>query len=96
MLPRATTIEINGIKYLSMIELLESKLAHGLSHVGRLKHLADALELIRVRELPADLALSPRPPLREKYLELWTAVQIPDPFGEDYRDPVPFPRTPVS
>jgi len=37
------------------------------------------LELIRVADLPAELADELDPFVREKYLELWRAAQTPDP-----------------
>ena len=37
------------------------------------------LELIRVADLPPELADELDPFVREKYLELWRAAQTPDP-----------------
>jgi len=45
----------------------------------RLEGLADVLEFVRAAKLPADLAASLDPYVREKYMELWRAAQIEDP-----------------
>jgi hypothetical protein len=58
---------------------VELKLASGISAPHRLRDLADVLELIRVADLPAELADELDPFVREKYLELWRAAQTPDP-----------------
>lgn len=52
--------------------LVELKLASGLTAPRRL---ADVLELIRVRRLPAELAEELHPYVREKFGELWRAAQ---------------------
>jgi len=58
---------------------VELKLASGISAPHRLRDLADVLELIRVADLPPELADELDPFVREKYLELWRAAQTPDP-----------------
>jgi hypothetical protein len=55
--------------------LLELKLASGLTAPDRLKDLADVQELIRIQQLPRALANDLNVFVREKYLELWQAVQ---------------------
>ena len=37
------------------------------------------LELVRIAKLPAELASSLNPYVRDKYLEVWRAVQVEDP-----------------
>src|SRR5262249_16488497 len=56
---------------------IELKLASGISASGRLRDLADVQELIRIKQLPRTLANELDPYVREKYLELWEAVQYP-------------------
>jgi hypothetical protein len=51
------------------------KLASGLTAPDRLKDLADVQELIRIRQLPRTLEAEIDPFVRDKYLELWRAVQ---------------------
>jgi hypothetical protein len=55
--------------------LLELKLASGLTAPDRLKDLADVQELIRIKQLPRTVADELNAFVREKYLELWQAVQ---------------------
>ena len=61
------------------VKLVELKLASGMTAPHRLKDLADVLELVRAAKLPAELAASLDPYVREKYVELWHAAQIEDP-----------------
>lgn len=63
---------------LSLPDLLELKLASGMTAPHRLRDLADVIELIRVNGLGEDLAESLDPYVREKYLELWQAAQTGD------------------
>lgn len=60
---------------LSLEKTIELKLASGMTAPHRLRDLADVLELIRINSLPDDLAQGLDPYVREKYLELWRAVQ---------------------
>jgi len=55
--------------------LLELKLASGMTAPDRLKDLADVQEVIRIGQLPRILANDLDVSVREKYLELWQAVQ---------------------
>ena len=69
--PRDVSFDADGIKYIQLPNLVELKLASGMSHPGRLKDLADVLELIKVLNLPVDFAEQLNPYVREKYTELW-------------------------
>jgi len=63
---------------------VEPKLASGMTAPHRLKDLADVQELIRIQRLPKAFALEINAYLRDKYLELWQAVQdYPDEAVED-------------
>ena len=72
--PVAVSVEIGGVKYLGLPSLVELKLASGISAAHRLKDLADVQELIRVLALPREFAEQLNPYVREKFIELWTAV----------------------
>jgi hypothetical protein len=63
------------IALLPLATLLELKLASGLTAPDRLKDLADVQEVIRIRQLPRALAADLDSFVRDKYLELWDAVQ---------------------
>jgi len=73
--PDKASIEIDGIRFVTLEKLIELKLASGLSAPDRLKDLADVQELIKIRKLDADFALKLDPYVREKYLELEAAVR---------------------
>jgi hypothetical protein len=63
------------VSLLPLATLLELKLASGLTAPDRLKDLADVQEVIRIRRLPRALSADLDPFVRDKYLELWDAVQ---------------------
>jgi hypothetical protein len=73
--PAQSGVERDGIRCLNLPTLVELKLASGLTAPGRLKDLADVQELIRLLHLSADFAGQLQPFVREKYAELWHAVQ---------------------
>ncbi len=68
--PRETSVEIDGVEYLSLSSLIELKLASVMTNPGRLRDLADVQELIRVLNLPATLAERLNPFVRAKFVEL--------------------------
>jgi hypothetical protein len=63
------------VALLPLPTLIELKLASGLTAPDRLKDLADVQEVIRIGALPRALAGDLNPFVRDKYLELWHAVQ---------------------
>ena len=73
--PADASIEIDGIKFVTLEKLIELKLASGISASDRLKDLADVQELIKIKQLGADFALRLDPYVRAKYLELEEAVR---------------------
>lgn len=72
--PGTNTVEIDGIKTVSLEKLIELKLASGMTAPHRLKDLADVQELIKIDRLKADFAEKLNPFVREKFLELQRAV----------------------
>ena len=66
---------------LSLERLIELKLASGMSALHRLKDLADVLEVIRIRQLPAEFVDGLDPWVRDKFRELWDAAQADDPHN---------------
>ena len=54
---------------------MELKLASGMTNSGRLKDLADVLELIKAIGLAIDFAHKLDPFVREKFNELWQAAK---------------------
>lgn len=73
--PATNEIEIDGIKTLSLEQLIELKLASGMTAPHRLKDLADVQELIKIKNLSADFAERLNPFVRDKFTELQSAVE---------------------
>lgn len=61
----------DGISFIHLPKLIELKLASGMTNAGRLRDLADVLELIKLLNLPADYARQLNPYVSAKYTELW-------------------------
>jgi hypothetical protein len=72
--PDGASVEIEGVRFLSLPNLIELKLASGMTNPGRLKDLGDVQEMIRALNLPESMADQLNPFVREKYKELWEAV----------------------
>jgi hypothetical protein len=73
--PEETGVEIAGVRCLRLPNLVEIKLAAGVTNPGRLSDLGDVQKMIAALRLPKDLAAQLDPFVRAKYLELWEAVQ---------------------
>ncbi len=69
--PDKVSFVSDGISYINLPTLVELKLASGMTSPGRLKDLADVLELIKILDLPGDFANSLNPYVAAKYQELW-------------------------
>jgi hypothetical protein len=78
--PAQVGVEIDGIRFLSLPSLVELKLASGMTNLGRLKDLADVIELIKICDLPVEFAEELNPYVREKYVELWRGIEV-SPIG---------------
>jgi len=68
--PTTRSVELNGIKVLSLDALVELKLASGMSAEHRLRDLADVQELAKYVQLPQDFAGKLDPYVRSKFVEL--------------------------
>jgi hypothetical protein len=73
--PAAASIEIDGVRYLKLPNLIELKLASGMTNPGRLKDLADVQELIRVLKLKRDFAGQLNEYVRPTFEQLWDTVR---------------------
>ncbi|MBC7933326.1 MAG: hypothetical protein H7Z38_22415 [Rubrivivax sp.] len=73
--PATASVEIDGVRVVTLEKLVELKLASGMTAPDRLKDLADVQELIKTRGLAADFAEALNPYVREQYLQLWNAVE---------------------
>jgi hypothetical protein len=76
--PTVAGFVAEGIRYIRLEKLIELKLASGLTHPGRLKDLADVLELIKALALPRDYATRLDPYVQDKFTELWHAANVRD------------------
>jgi len=81
--PSEASIEIDGVKFVTLEKLIELKLASGISALDQLKDLADVQELIKFRNLDADFAHRLNPSVRAKYRELEEAVRKSDSSQEN-------------
>lgn len=69
--PAEVAKEIKGIRCISLPSLVELKLASGMSSTERAKDLLDAIEMIKVLDLPRDFAENLNPFVQEKFKQLW-------------------------
>ncbi len=65
------TVEIEGIRVVTLEKLIELKLASGMSASHRLRDLADVQDLITRLRLPLTLADQLDPSVQETYRDLW-------------------------
>ena len=80
--PAEVAVRGRRVALLPLAELVELKLASGMSTSHRLKDLGDVVELIKHAKLPRELAEELDASVRAKYLEMWDALQTPDPFEQ--------------
>src|SRR5919107_422625 len=73
--PAAASVEIDGVRVVTLERLVELKLASGMTAPDRLKDLADVQELIKLRGLDSDFAERLDPYVREQFLNLLRAVE---------------------
>ena len=73
--PSTASVEIEGVRVITLEKLIELKLASGMTAPDRLKDLADVQELIKIRHLSREFVENLNPYVRAKYLELLEAVE---------------------
>jgi hypothetical protein len=83
--PDPAEVAVRGarVALLPVAKLVELKLASGLSSIHRAKDIGDVVELIKHAKLARALADELDASVRDKYLEIWDALQTPDPLAED-------------
>lgn len=74
-IPAEASVEIDGVKIITLEKLIELKLASGMTAPDRLKDLADVQELIKVRGLDSGFAERLNSYVRDEYLRLCSAVE---------------------
>ncbi len=83
--PKEFAFVIDGVKTISLAKLIELKLASGMTAGDRLKDLADVQELIKLKNLDQDFAENLDEYVREKFIELQTAVSSALNPGDDLK-----------
>lgn len=73
--PAVAHVVQDGVHVLPIKDLVELKIASGMSTPGRMRDLADVQDLIRLLKLPADFADQINPYVQEQYRTLWQGVQ---------------------
>ena len=73
--PASASVELDGVRVVTLEKLIELKLASGMTAPDRLKDLADVQELIKARGLGSAFAERLDPYVREEYLRLWDGVE---------------------
>jgi len=73
--PSDASVEVEGVRVVTLKKLIELKLASGMSAPHRLRDLADVQDLIGVLGLPAEFADELDESVRGEYQRLWQAVQ---------------------
>jgi hypothetical protein len=73
--PADASVNMDGVKTITLEKLVELKLASGMTAADRLKDLADVQELIKVKNLDRNFAEHLDEFVRAKYLELCEGVE---------------------
>lgn len=77
--PEQAGVDLDGVQCLSAPYLIELKLASGMTGgLHRMKDFADVIALIKTVRLPRALAEQLNPYVRDKYLEFWDGIQVPE------------------
>ena len=73
--PLDVSVEIDGVRTITLEKLVELKLASGMTAADRLKDLADVQELIKIKNLDLTFVERLDEYVRAKYLELYEGVE---------------------
>jgi hypothetical protein len=80
--PADVAIRAGGLALIPLAKLIELKLASGMTTIHRAKDIGDVVELIKNVGPPRELGDELDPSVRDKYFEIWDALQIPNPMPE--------------
>jgi hypothetical protein len=81
--PEEVSVEIGGVRVVTLEKLIEFKLASGMSAPHRRRDLADVQDAIRALKLPQALVERLDPSVRPLYLQIWDEAQTPDPHAHE-------------
>ena len=73
--PAVASVELNGIRVLGLVPLIELKLASGMTNALRLKDLGDVQELMKILGLDRSFAERIHPFVRPKFIEFCEAFE---------------------
>ena len=73
--PAIAGTEKNGMRCIKLENIVEMKLASGMTNALRAKDIGDVIALIQHLKLSSEFAERLNPYVREKYMELWRAIQ---------------------
>jgi hypothetical protein len=80
--PAKSSVDIGGIRVITLERLVELKLASGMTAPHRRRDLADVQDLIRTLGLKEEFAERLDASVRSLYHQLWDEVQLPDRLQE--------------
>jgi hypothetical protein len=72
--PANAMVTIDGKSFLTIRDLIELKLASGMTNPRRLQDLVDVQRMIETLDLPADYLTQLNPFVQDKFREIWTVV----------------------
>ena len=73
--PATASVDIDGVRVITIEKLIELKLASGLSNEKRMRDLSDVMDLIANLNLPLEFAEKLDPSVRDTYIKYWNANQ---------------------
>lgn len=80
--PAKVAIREAGLALLPLAKLVELKLASGMTSIHRAKDIGDVVELIKHTKAPREMGNELDPFVRDRYFEIWDALQTPDAMPE--------------
>jgi hypothetical protein len=81
--PGQGTVEIDGVRFVTLEKLVELKLASGISNFNRMRDLGDVQSMIHALKLPRSFGDKLHPYVRGKFDEFWLAWEA-DPLKDEY------------
>lgn len=83
--PAEVSVEVAGLRVISLEKLIELKLASGMTAAHRRRDLADVQDLIRALQLDQEFSQKLDASVREMYTQLWDEAQAGDRLVEGRR-----------
>lgn len=80
--PAKVAVRDGGLALIPLAKLIELKLASGMTSIHRAKDIGDVVELIKHTGSLRELGDALDPSVRDRYFEIWDALQTPDTLPE--------------